>query len=645
MFKKILIANRGEIACRIIRTLQAMGIRTIAIYSEADENALHVEMADEAYLVGPSPVGESYLNILKILQITQESGAEAIHPGYGFLSENADFAKAVLKAGLVFIGPSPQAIAVMGDKLEAKRLALKAGVTCLQGMDVPLENAKDAEKLAQSIGYPVMVKAAAGGGGKGMRVVRDPAQLKSAVKGAQNESRSSFGDDRIFLEKYIESPRHIEIQILADTQGNVIYLGERECSLQRRHQKVIEEAPSLFVTPEMRCAMGEEAVRLAKEVNYSSVGTVEFVVDQEGHFYFLEMNTRLQVEHTVTEMITGLDLVEEMIHIAAGEPLRFTQSDVQLQGHAIEARIYAEDSVRGFLPSTGRIRTYIPPPEKEGKVRLDSGVEEGSHITLFYDPMIGKLIVHQPDRQQACQSLLEALNHYYIRGIETNISFLAELADASFFEEGEFSTTTLDEKYGEGFTPKSPIDPDVVVGAAAVMHMVREGEPQAEFTVLIEREAYPVSVFCEGDRFEINSEKTLIVESTWKPGDLLFEGVFNGHAVTLQIDSLGISDRLSWSGYSVLCAVLNQQVAALFQRMPVKTNLEKDDVVKAPMPGLVVELLVKEGDAIKAGQSLMTIEAMKMENIIRAERDGMIEKLSVKQGESVNLDQELMKLK
>lgn len=645
MFKKVLIANRGEIACRIIRTLRRMGIGTIAVYSEADENAIHVEMADEAYLLGPSSVQESYLNIQAILKAARESGAEAVHPGYGFLSENASFAEAVIKEGFVFIGPPPKAIKAMGDKLEAKRLARLAGVACLPGTDEPLKSLSKVEKIAQEIGYPLMVKATAGGGGKGMRIVRDPNALEEALKGAINEARNSFGDERVFLEKYIDASRHIEIQILADKHGNVIHLGERECSLQRRYQKVIEEAPSSFVTPSMRKEMAAEAIRLAKRVEYFSAGTIEFVVDPERNFYFLEMNTRLQVEHSVTEMITGFDLVEEMIRIAANEPLRIQQSDVHLNGHAIEARIYAEDSSRGFLPSTGRIGTYIPPVETAGEVRLESGVREGDNVTSYYDPMIAKLIVHQPERALACDMLLSSLDHFYIRGIATNISFLASLINSPFFRKGDFNTGTLDEFYGEGFIPEAPQNPQIAVGTAAVIHCIRHGLRTAERVVIIGRDPHSVMVRLEGNRCEIKEgDERLIIETRWKPGDVLFEGIFNGHAVTLQLDSKGVHDLLFWNGYGATISVVEPRVAELITRMPLKQKPDTSHVVVAPMPGLVVDVAVTVGEPIKTGQPVAIIEAMKMENIIRATRDGIIEQVYVKKGDSVNLDQHLVRI-
>ncbi len=637
MFTKVLIANRGEIACRIMRTLRKMGIGSVAVYSAADEDALHVRMADEAYPIGPAPVRESYLNISAILEAAKLSGAQAIHPGYGFLSENAEFAEAVGKAALVFIGPSPSAIALMGDKIEAKKLALQAGVPCMVSCDDPYGD-------LSSISYPLLVKAAAGGGGKGMRIIYDPSHLEEGLKGAIHEAESSFGDGRVFIEQYIENARHIEFQILGDTHGNIIHLGERECSLQRRHQKVIEETPSPFMTQELRDAMAEAALGLAKAVSYSSAGTVEFVVDPKRNFFFLEMNTRLQVEHPVTEMVTGIDLVEQMIRIAAGEKLSLNQSDIQFKGHAIEARVYAEDSARGFLPSSGRLKTCLEPPQLEGEPRLETGAGEGDSISPYYDPMIAKLIVHEANRKLATDVLISSLDRYYIRGVETNISFLSHLLDSKEFRSGDINTTFLDENYEKGFIPTLPENPIVAVGTAAAMHIIKQGLDQEEMTVLINRDSYPVSVVLENHRIEIKGKESLIIETKWKPGDMLFEGAFNGHQITLQIDHHGSGTKLSWNGYGVTTLVLDAATAELYTRMPLKQLSDMSRIIQAPMPGLIVEIFVKEGDSIKAGQPAFIIEAMKMENIIRAEVDGAIEKIYVKQGESVNSDQHLAKI-
>jgi propionyl-CoA carboxylase alpha chain len=618
-----------------------MEIKALAVYSEADEGALHVQMADEAFFLGSAPAQESYLKGAAIIKIAKEQGVEAIHPGYGFLSENSAFAAAVQQAGLVFIGPPPKAIAAMGDKLEAKKLAHLARVPCLPGTDTSLTDPRKAQKIAAEIGYPLMVKAAAGGGGKGMRIVKNSDALLGAVKSAMNEAESSFGDSRIFLEKYIENARHIEIQILADTFGNAIHLGERECSLQRRHQKVIEEAPSPFVTPTLREKMTEAALRLVKEVQYYSAGTVEFVVSPDQTFYFLEMNTRLQVEHPTTEMITGLDFVEEMVCIAAKEPLRYQQKDIHFKGHAIEARIYAEDSTRGFLPSIGYLSSYREPSMDGKEVRVESGVREGDVISPYYDPMIGKLCVHQPDRERASSKLLSALNEFYIRGVSTNISFLSALVHTSLFKKATFNTATLDELYENGFTPEMSPAPHIPLGVAAVMSLIQRHLNKADFTVLIDKQPYPVHISLEKDTYLINK---LHIKTKWKPGEVLFKGTFNGKKITLQIDKKGPFTQLSWDGYTAKILVVSSQIADLITYMPPSQSSETPRLIKAPMSGLIIDVFVKPGDIIKTSQPLAAVEAMKMENVLQSACDGIIEAVYIKKGERVNLDQPLIKI-
>ncbi|EKE09319.1 MAG: hypothetical protein ACD_16C00192G0001 [uncultured bacterium] len=645
MFKKVLIANRGEVACRIIRTLRQMGIKTLAVYSEADEEALHVKMADEAFFLGPNPARESYLNGEVILKIAKKSGAEAIHPGYGFLSENPTFAAAVEKEGLVFIGPSARAIASMGDKLKAKRLAHSAGVSCLPGGDVSITNQHMAKKIADEIGYPIMIKAAAGGGGRGMRIVRNSHSLPHALKSAINEATSSFNDGRVFIEKYIENARHIEIQILGDIFGNTIHLGERECSLQRRHQKVIEEAPSPFLTPKIRKKMAEEALRLAKEVQYYSAGTVEFVVSPDKSFYFLEMNTRLQVEHPTTELITGLDLVEEMIRIAAGEPLRYQQKDIQFKGHAMEARLYAEDSSRGFLPSIGRLSSYEEPFACLNEIRVDSGVREGDAISPYYDPLFAKLCVHQPTRKQCASKLLDSLNQFYVRGVFTNASFLSALVHSPLFAKADFNTSTIDELYPKGFTPSASPDPLIPLGIAAIIHCIKYQFQEGKLALLMERKPYFLNVSRETRDYKVRlGKKILKVNTNWRPGDSIFECTLNGHKLSLQLDPKGTYFELSWNGYKASPLVVTPRVAELIEIMHVPQFSETIRILRAPMPGLVIDVFVKKGEPIKTGQPIVAIEAMKMENVIQAACDGIIESISVKRGESVTLDQEIAKI-
>ena len=658
MFEKILIANRGEIACRIIKTAKRLGIRTVAVYSEADTDALHCRMADEVVAIGPSASAESYLVIDRLVEACRRTGAQAVHPGYGFLSENPRFQKALADAGIAFIGPDADAIAAMGDKIESKRLAQDAGVSSVPGHLEPLADENEAAEVAGSIGYPVMLKASAGGGGKGMRIAFNEQEARDGFRSAANEARASFGDDRVFVEKYIVEPRHIEIQVLADRHGNAVYLGERECSIQRRHQKVIEEAPSPVVTPETRRAMGEQAVALAKAVNYSSAGTVEFIVDRDTNFYFLEMNTRLQVEHPVTEFVTGLDLVELMIRIAAGDPLPFTQDEVRLQGWAIEARVYAEDPVRGFLPSIGRLVRYEPPAET-ATVRVDTGIYEGGEITMFYDPMAAKVITYGQDRDQAITAMGHALDSFYIRGIRHNISFLAALMNHPRFREGRLTTNFIAEEFPDGFSGATLTEDALmrVISVAAALHRQTidrnrrisgqvpgyKPRPPSDLVVRIDRANYPVAVQPVPSGFEVHvNGKAHAVISHWEVGDRLFDGIVDGHRMVVQVDPVGAAYRLYHGGAELEILVLTPQAATFADIMPVKTPPDLSKYLISPMPGLLSSVAVSAGDTVQAGQELVVIEAMKMENILRAERDGVISTLHAQPGDSLSVDQKIL---
>ena len=658
MFSKILIANRGEIACRVIRTARRMGIATVAVYSDADAGALHVEMADEAVRVGPAPSAESYLGADNILQAIRDTGAQAVHPGYGFLSENAAFAKALEKEKIAFIGPGIKAIAAMGDKIESKKLAHEAGVSTVPGYMGILKDGKEAVKVAREIGYPVMIKASAGGGGKGMRIARNDEEAEEGFRSAVSEAKSSFADDRVFVEKYIVEPRHIEIQVLADGHGNVVHLGERECSIQRRHQKVIEEAPSPFLDKKTRAEMGAQAVALAKAVDYRSAGTVEFIVDKDRNFYFLEMNTRLQVEHPVTEYVTGLDLVEQMIRVAAGEKLSFNQKDVKLEGWAVEARVYAEDPFRNFMPSIGRLTRYSP-PEETGGVRVDTGVYEGGEISMYYDPMIAKLIAGGRTRDEAIERMRGALDAYYIRGVSHNIPFLAALMAHPRFQEGRLSTGFIDEEYPEGFRQEDAIhdDPRLLVAVAATLHRMLEeraatisGQMRGherkvgdDLVALMGGEEYPLTATLNGHGADIAvADHTYAVRTDWRPGEPMFRGEVNARPVCIQIDRAGIAYRLTHAGSQADVKVLTVRGAEMHRMMPEKAAPDLSRYLLSPMPGLLVRLSVAEGEEVKSGQELAVVEAMKMENILRAERDGTVAAIHAAPGASLAVDEKIL---
>ncbi|TFI56624.1 acetyl/propionyl/methylcrotonyl-CoA carboxylase subunit alpha [Sphingomonas parva] len=663
MFKKILIANRGEIACRVIRTAKKMGIQTVAVYSDADARAPHVRMADEAVRLGPPPASESYLNAELIILACKETGAEAVHPGYGFLSERESFARALEEAGIAFIGPPPKAIAAMGDKIESKKLAKEAGVNVVPGFLGDIATTDDAVRIAGEIGYPVMMKASAGGGGKGMRLAWSEQDVREGFEATKREGLASFGDDRVFIEKFIESPRHIEIQLIGDQHGNVLYLGERECSIQRRHQKVVEEAPSPFVTPEMRKAMGEQAVALAKAVGYFSAGTVELIVsgaDPTGRsFYFLEMNTRLQVEHPVTEEVTGVDLVELMIRVAAGERLPLTQEQVTLTGWAVENRVYAEDPYRGFLPSTGRLVRYQPPREtrdEEGVVRVDDGVLEGGEVSMFYDPMIAKLVTWAPTRIGAIDRQVEALDAFRIEGIGHNVDFLSALMQHPRFREGAITTGFIAEDYPEGFAG-APADERLVedlavIGALLAMEndfralsitgklggpmmpaeerIVRVGKSEHR----VRFDGFQGGVMAYVDEEEAGRE----VIARWEPGQPLFKGRIDERSRTVQVARRGRQWRLTSRGASHVVDALPVHVAALSRHMIEKVPPDLSKFLICPMPGLLTALNVQAGDSVEAGQPLAVVEAMKMENILRAEKSGVVKSVSAKPGESLAVD-------
>ncbi|HHL42585.1 MAG TPA: acetyl/propionyl/methylcrotonyl-CoA carboxylase subunit alpha [Hellea balneolensis] len=667
--KKILIANRGEIACRVIKTARKMGIATVAVYSDADKNALHVEMADEAVHIGPPPAAESYLVMDKILAAIKDTGADAVHPGYGFLSENKDFALALDKLGVVFIGPNVGAIEAMGDKIASKELALKAGVSTVPGHMGLIESADEAVKIARKIGYPVMIKASAGGGGKGMRIAFNDEEAREGFQASKNEAKSSFGDDRIFIEKFIENPRHIEIQVLGDKHGHIIHLGERECSIQRRNQKVIEEAPSPFLDEQTREKMGAEAIALAKIVDYDSAGTVEFIVDPEQNFYFLEMNTRLQVEHPVTELITGVDLVEQMIRVASGETLTLKQKDIRLNGWALESRIYAEDPYRNFLPSIGRLTRYRPP--KEGKtvsgaiIRNDTGVYEGGEISMFYDPMIAKLCTWGSDRGIATKAMKEALDVFEIKGVGHNIPFLSAVYDQDRFERGDLSTNYIAEEFAGGFAgvPLNPGDARAIACNCVLMHMFTErrnaqisgGLPgyerriPDEWKVEIGERHYDVSVERTNGLYLVTStdgsDKAAIeleISSGWQPGMGLVHAIVDNETFVFDAEPHPEGYRVRYRGADKVVKVRTARAAELAKIMPEKVEADTSNLLLCPMPGVVVSILVGEGDEVQDGQALAVVEAMKMENTLRAEKKARVGKILATKGENLAVDAVIM---
>jgi propionyl-CoA carboxylase alpha chain len=658
LFKKILIANRGEIAVRVMKTARKMGIGTVAVYSDADKDALHVEMADESVHIGPAPSAQSYLLIDRIVEACRVTGADAVHPGYGFLSERQAFPEALSKINVTFIGPNPRAIAAMGDKIESKKLAQAAKVSTVPGFIGEIRDAAHAKQIAKDIGYPVMVKASAGGGGKGLRIVHSDKEIVQAIQSSQNEARASFGDDRLFVEKFVTEPRHIEIQVLGDKHGHVVYLGERECSIQRRHQKVIEEAPSPFLDEKTRKAMGEQAVALAKAVGYDSAGTVEFIVDKNRNFYFLEMNTRLQVEHPVTELITGFDLVELMIRSAAGEVLPHKQSDVKLNGWSIEARVYAEDPFRGFLPSTGRLVRYQPPAEGNCagiRVRNDTGVFEGGEISIYYDPMIAKLCTHAPTRLKAIDAMADALDNFRIEGINHNITFLSAIMHAERFREGRLTTAYIAEEYPDGFHGRA-IDRELskrFAAAAVVAKLKRTARASrisgtlngarpapADFAVTIGGERLKVSeARMEDGRLSLALDgEPFAAQTDWAPGEPVMRLRESGAEHAIQIRRAPGGYQLLQGGSRAVVTVRSPEAAALAELMPKKVPADTSKMLLCPMPGLVVSINVSEEQEVKTGEPLAVVEAMKMENVLLAERDGRIKKINVKKGDNLALD-------
>jgi len=662
MFKKILIANRGEIACRVIKTARKMGIQTVAIYSDADRNALHVKMADEAVHIGPPPANQSYIVIDKVMQAIRDTGAEAVHPGYGFLSENPKFADALDAAGVAFIGPPKGAIEAMGDKITSKKIAQEADVSTVPGYMGLIEDAEEAVRISNDIGYPVMIKASAGGGGKGMRIAWNDDEAREGFQSSKNEAASSFGDDRIFIEKFVTQPRHIEIQVLADSHGNAVYLHERECSIQRRNQKVIEEAPSPFLDEATRKAMGEQSVALAQAVGYTSAGTVEFIVDGDRNFYFLEMNTRLQVEHPVTELITGIDLVEQMIRIAAGEELPFTQADLKINGWAMESRLYAEDPYRGFLPSIGRLTRYRPPAEEATEtraVRNDTGVFEGGEISMYYDPMIAKLCTWAPDRATAIEEMRLALDGFELEGIGHNLPFLAAVYDHDKFTSGNMTTAFIEEEYPDGFegVTLEAAACTRIAAAAAAMHRVAEirrtrvsgrmdnherhvGE---DWVVSLQGDTHQVTITADRSGADVTvGDRKMRVEGSWTPGQTLARMTIDGAPLVMKVGKISGGFRVRYRGADLKVHVRTPRQAELAALMPEKLPPDTSKQLLCPMPGLIVKVDVAEGDEVQEGQALCTVEAMKMENILRAERKGVVSKINAGPGDSLAVDDVIM---
>lgn len=662
LFEKVLVANRGEIALRIMRTLKNMGIKTVAVYSEADTNSLHVQFADEAIYIGPSPATESYLSIKNILNAIRVSGAQAVHPGYGFLSEDSEFAKALKKEGIKLIGPSDKVIKMMGDKIEAKKMAQAANVSTVPGYLGEIDSLEKAKTIAAEIGYPVIIKAAGGGGGRGMRVVRLEENLNDALNSAKREAANSFRDNRIFIERFIEDPRHIEIQVLADEYGNVVCLGERECSIQRHHQKVIEEAPSPFIDEITRQKMYEQSAALCRLVEYSSAGTVEFIMDQNKNFFFLEMNTRLQVEHCVTELVTGIDIVEQMVNIAAGKKLEFSQEDIVLTGSAIESRICSEDPSRGFLPSSGRIIEYKE-PIKSANVRVDSGVKEGHEVSMFYDPMISKLCTYAPTREETIEHMKAALGSYVIKGVSHNISFLEAIMSNSDFARGDISTNFIDKQYPSGFLGADLTSEitQTFLAVSVYIHMFKTSremnidgqlkgrnkqQMSTRWVVSIDNTQYPIFIKIVDQGFVIRFEKNKVtVKSNWILGNNLFTGIVNDRAVSVKISQNDAGYVLTHAGVTVLAKVMLPRTAELEYFMQVKKlESSSESIISAPISGKIVDIKVREGDEVKPGQELVIVEAMKMENIINSPMKSKVLKIHFKPGDLINVGQDIIEL-